>query len=199
MILIRIFESSKKYIFLTPHNFAEGQDLSHIVGKFCVQFLTVTREAKEFLNWWGDKCIDWCGSIPSDGRFGDQKYLDDVPIIFPKDFFVLENTSLTQGPWNMKRFSPNDAVFFHFHGVRIRKNKIVIFGTLPDKLYWGELYFGYLSKLFAILKMTDMKFVQFKLISEKPKLNINNIYRMINWVLRRNLIVLTEKKLRKSI
>ena len=198
-ILINIFDNSKKSILLTPHDFSEGQDLSHIVGKFCVQFLTVTRGAAEFLNWWGDKCIDWCGSTPSDGKFGDQKYLDDVPLAFPKDFFILENTYLTQGPWNMKKFSPADAVFFHFHGVRIRKTKVIISGTLPNRIYWGGMYFEYLTKLFEKIRKSNTDIFQFKLFSDSPLLNRNNIFRLINLILRRNLLILTEKKLRKSI
>ncbi len=198
-ILLDLFSKSKKQILLTPHGFSPNRDLSEIVGKFCVQFLTVSREASPFLNWWQTRCLEWCGSVPTDGKFGDQKYLDLVPELFPNLYFSLENIELTQGPWNMERFSPSDSVFFHFHGVRIKNRKIMISGILPDELYMKELYFDYLSKLFDIIKVSDAKFYQYKIFKNFSLTDRDNLYRMFSLLLRRNFVVFTKNKLRRYV
>jgi hypothetical protein len=196
-ILLDLFSKSKKQIFLTPHGFPPHEDLSELVGKFCVQFLTVSREADAFLGWWQTRCLEWCGSVPTDGKFGDQKYLDLVPELFPTLYFSLENIELTQGPWNMKRFIPSDSVFFHFHGVRIKNTNIIISGILPDKLYMKDLYFDYLLKLFDIIKNSDARFMQYRIFKNFPQIDRADLYRLVSWLLGLNLIVFTEKKLRR--
>jgi hypothetical protein len=62
--------------------------------------------------------IEWCYARFEDGKFGDQKYLDDWPERFPDFVHVLEDAAATQAPWNAGRFDPNDAVLFHFHELR---------------------------------------------------------------------------------
>jgi lipopolysaccharide biosynthesis glycosyltransferase len=198
-LILDSFLESRKHLLLTPHDFSDSENISEIVGKFCVQFLTVTRDANIFLDWWQSRCIEWCKSIPEDGKFGDQKYLDLVPIIFPDLYFSLKLTEYTQGPWNMKKFQPQDAVFFHFHGVRIKKNKIVISGTLPNDSYWKELYVEYVSELFETIRGSNIRVDQFKLFKDYPLFKLNNIYRLAQWIIRKNLIVLSEKKWTKRI
>ena len=194
------FASSQKSVMISEHGYLPQYDQTSTSGQFCAQWITYRRNSSEPLRqWWEERCFEWCFNRYENGKFGDQKYLDDVPLAFPKDFFILENTYLTQGPWNMKKFSPADAVFFHFHGVRIRKTKVIISGTLPNRIYWGGMYFEYLTKLFEKIRKSNTDIFQFKLFSDSPLLNRNNIFRLINLILRRNLLILTEKKLRKSI
>ena len=69
--------------------------------------------------WWEERCIEWCYARFEDGKFGDQKYLDDWPIRFKGLVHVLRQQELAQAPWNATRFPYSQAVFFHFHGLRI--------------------------------------------------------------------------------
>ena len=53
-------------------------------GRFCVQFITFNQdeESRKILLTWQAQCIDWCYARYEDGKFGDQKYLDDFGKIF---------------------------------------------------------------------------------------------------------------------
>lgn len=48
-------------------------------GKYCVQFMFFrnTPNGMHILKWWRDACLQWCYARFEDGKFGDQKYLDD--------------------------------------------------------------------------------------------------------------------------
>ena len=147
-IILNRFTEANKSVLLTPHDFESNQDLSKDVGKYCVQFLTVTKGARVFLEWWQELCIDWCYASIEPNRFGDQKYLDLVPSMFPNLFYELEQTSLTQGPWNINKFKFNDAVFYHFHGLRIKNNRILLYGVKKiKKTLLNLIYIPYINQL----------------------------------------------------
>jgi len=59
------------------------------------------------------------GVSPEDGRFGDQRYLDDWPELFGSFVHILQDTQLALAPWNAMRFPYSNAVFYHFHALRI--------------------------------------------------------------------------------
>ena len=82
------------------------------------------------LRWWHDRCVEWCYLRLEDGKFADQKYLDDWPERF-QGVHVLRHPGGGLAPWNLDRhtLSREDGqvlvdgeplVFFHFHRVRMR-------------------------------------------------------------------------------
>ena len=87
------------------------------------------------LRWWQERCVEWCFARHEEGKFGDQKYLDDWPSRFPGKVHVLAQKNKTLAPWNIawfhKRANGLDPVFFHFHGFRI---------VSPNVALW---YLGY--------------------------------------------------------
>ncbi len=132
-IIFSEFEKSGKAALITEHAFAPEYEQSELSGRFCVQFMPFTNSsaAREILKWWQDKCIEWCFARHEEGKFGDQKYLDVWPVIFPDKVHILENKSLTLAPWNVRHFLKIDRscspVFFHFHGLRIGENSVRLF------------------------------------------------------------------------
>jgi hypothetical protein len=154
---------SDKHVIITEHRYTPQYDKSKLSGKYCVQFMYFddSRESLEVLTWWREKCLEWCYNRHEDGKFGDQKYLDDWTTRFP---CVHELKHLGGGlaPWNIQRFdfgqdnrilkgkvliqkglnlSKNDkntegvdfnAVFFHYHGVKLYEGHNYI---LAPKMY----------------------------------------------------------------
>ena len=126
---ILLDEVGEKSVLITPHNFLPQYDQSEISGKYCVQFMYFrnNKEGLEVLNWWRERCIEWCYAEPEDGKFGDQKYLDDWLTRFPQTH-ELKNEGGGVAPWNSAAYKIEDGkiykkngevfdlVFYHFHG-----------------------------------------------------------------------------------
>jgi hypothetical protein len=119
-VLIEELKAAGKQVLITDHGYAPVYDQSATSGRFCVQFVTFERQGGELVrHWWQERCIEWCFARVEDGKFGDQKYLDEWPTRFEKQVHVLEHLEWTLAPWNAVRFSPDGGVLWHFHGLRI--------------------------------------------------------------------------------
>lgn len=131
-LALRDFLASGKAVQITPHAFAAEEDTSDRAGIYCVQFMTFLRDSSaQVLDWWQDRCVEWCFDRFEDGKFGDQKYLDDWPSRFPALVHVLRDEQMMQGPWNASRFPFSSAVMYHFHGLKILKGGRVHLGPYP--------------------------------------------------------------------
>ena len=124
------FEASGKHVLITDHAYSPEYDQSATSGQFCVQFMIFNRYCGEPVrSWWEKCCLEWCFSRFEDGKFGDQKYLDDWPDRFGHIVHVLRASHLTLAPWNASRFPYSCGVFFHFHGFRLISNHHVSIGN----------------------------------------------------------------------
>lgn len=125
--------SDNEDVLITSHRYTPEYDQTSTSGKYCVQFMTFrnTENGLNILKWWRSACLEWCYNRFEDGKFGDQKYLDDWPQRF-KGVHVLNHLGGGVAPWNMQQysFSKNNRgiigtelvsneifilVFFHFH------------------------------------------------------------------------------------
>jgi hypothetical protein len=114
------FDASGKQVLITDHAYAPEYDQSATSGQYCVQFMTFTRYGGEVVRkWWEVRCIEWCYARFEDGKFGDQKYLDDWPVMFADYVHVLENKEALLAPWNAKRFPYSGSIIWHFQELRI--------------------------------------------------------------------------------
>ena len=138
-------DAAGKHVLITDHAYAPEYDQSATSGQFCVQFMTFTRDGGEHVRkWWERRCIDWCFGRYEDGKFGDQKYLDDWPKRFGDVVHVLHNKELTLAPWNASRFPYGSAIFYHFHGLRlISKDRIKIGNYYLPKPLRRNVYQAY--------------------------------------------------------
>ena len=136
-------EWGDKSVLITEHRYTPQYDQSDLSGIYCVQFVGFKNNAEglETLNYWRNACIDWCYARVEDGKFGDQKYLDDWTTRF-KNVHVLQHLGGGIAPWNVQQYHFSErnshiigqeittgkefeAVFFHFHGLKFYDNNIV--------------------------------------------------------------------------
>lgn len=111
---------------------------------------------KEFLNWWKQKCLEWCKwkTMP-DGRFADQGYLN---ILHNSKQFknVLEVNPIKSGvnlaPWNggmceinegPKINGKTDVVCYHYHEFRLVNNDYYPTGWKLNKGFITHIYEPY--------------------------------------------------------
>jgi hypothetical protein len=171
--IIKEFDKSKKSILLTEHGFHHKHDNSIVSGKFCVQYMKFKNNkfTKKILRWWQDKCIEWCHDFPNKGRFGDQKYLDLWPKLFPKYIHISKNKKFFQAPWTFDRFNSKDTIIYHFHGLKIQSFKVIVFNNygLTKKIV-KNIYLPYLKALKNSLNKINHDFKQ---ITTKKKLSVN--------------------------
>jgi hypothetical protein len=152
--------ASGAQVLITDHGYAPEYDQSATSGQFCVQFMTFERDGGEPVRkWWEERCIEWCFARFEDGRFGDQKYLDDWPERFRGLVHVLQRQELAQAPWNATRFPYSQAVFFHFHGLRIVPDRRFDLGPIyplpaPTLEHVYEPYLRDLREAIATLERT---------------------------------------------
>jgi Nucleotide-diphospho-sugar transferase len=125
------FDSSQKHVLITEHAYAPNLDRTEQSGRFCVQFMVFrrTQESRRVMKWWQERCIEWCYDRIEDGKFGDQKYLDQWPKLFPDEIHVLSQVDMTLAPWNADFFlshRPVDhtPIFYHFQSFRIVSQKM---------------------------------------------------------------------------
>lgn len=160
--IFREFDASGKDVLITDHAYAPEHDQSTTSGQYCVQFMTFTRYGGEVIRkWWEERCIEWCFRRFEEGKFGDQKYLDEWPEKFTDSVHVLQNKELLLAPWNATRFPYGNAVAWHFHALRIVAGTgglySVHYGTyLLPKCTRDYVYQPYQDDLrIAIQRLTD--------------------------------------------
>ena len=119
-------------ILMIEHRFPPHLRHHEVNGRFNVQFLTFRRDENGLscLQWWHDRCIEWCYFRLDGSRFADQKYLDQWPSLF-EGVHILRHKGGGLAPWNVSGYDVRDEggrvmvdkdplVFFHFHKVRLR-------------------------------------------------------------------------------
>ena len=118
---------------IVPHRYApEHRHKEPTSGTYNVEWLTFRRDADGLaaLQWWHDRCIEWCYFRWEDGKLGDQKYLEQFPILFRR-VHALEHPGGGLAPWNVTAHELTEGhdgaphvdglplVFYHYHSLRL--------------------------------------------------------------------------------
>jgi hypothetical protein len=138
-------EMGERSVLITEHRYTPAYDQSATSGIYCVQYVTFKNDSygMKALRWWRDACIEWCFNRAEDGKFGDQKYLDDWTTRF-ESVHVLQHLGGGVAPWNVQQYHVSmeqnkifvseklsdkkwPLVFFHFHGLRFYAGDMVEF------------------------------------------------------------------------
>ncbi len=130
-LLLEEFAASGASVLITEHRYTSRYDHSLTFGIYCVQFMTFKSDARglKALQWWQDRCLEWCYARLEDGKFGDQKYLDDWTERF-EGVHVLQHLGGGVAPWNVQQYTVEQRggkslavngvplVFYHFHAYK---------------------------------------------------------------------------------
>lgn len=124
---------------ISPHRFKKGAVYRENIrrsGKYCVQFNTFLNNAdgRQVLGDWKRQCLDWCYRRIENGRYGDQKYLDNWPQKY-NCVHELEHLGSGVAPWNIGNYKKvvrdkeklylldeedkcHQLIFFHFEALK---------------------------------------------------------------------------------
>ncbi len=174
---ILIDEMCEKSVLITEHRYTPIYDLSETSGIYCVQFMTFKNDSNGMiaLKWWRNACVEWCFATVEEGKFGDQKYLDDWPIRF-EGVHILQNLGGGVAPWNIQQYTFHNEgrnlvgqevktntnfilVFYHFHSLKLFSNGIVCLAEayLISKMIRNNIYKPYILQLMKINKSISIK------------------------------------------
>ena len=132
-------------------------------GRYCVQFMYFKNDewGMRALNWWRDSCIEWCYAHFDGDKYGDQKYLEQFPLLF-NNVHVIKTRGAGVASWNMKQYNFDnydwsftykdekiDIVFVHYHavGLEIKQNKLLLKPATFDIEKRERFMFDYYAKL----------------------------------------------------
>lgn len=123
-------EMSDRSIAIIEHRFPPRLSELERLGKYNVGWVSFRRDpnGQACLEWWRERCLEWCYDRLEEGRFADQKYLDVWPATF-KGVAVIQYRGADVAPWNVDssdivasaagvRVDGDSLLFFHFHGFR---------------------------------------------------------------------------------
>jgi hypothetical protein len=123
-------EEAGSAVTLTPHRFPPRLAFMKRSGEFNAGWVGVSAapEGRRFLEWWRARCIEWCRVVFEETRFGDQKYLEQVPGLF-RDVVSISHLGVNAAPWNIDglridasgtgvRIEGSPLIAFHFHGMK---------------------------------------------------------------------------------
>lgn len=200
-ILLDEFHSSGKDVLITKHRYTPEYDQSEASGIYCVQFMTFKNNENglKVLNWWCDRCDEWCYNRMEDGKFGDQKYLDDWMTRFDC-CYELQHLGGGVAPWNIQQYNLSEGplvngvpiVFYHFHALRWLKENYFDLSNYKLNLKTKEyLYKPYIDALFTALSLVrSMYDIDFNLgINDKKKgviILIKNLKHLLGRMIKKN-------------
>lgn len=178
-------EAGEASIILTEHRSLAGDD-NYGAGIYNVQFMRFRRdlEGLKALNWWRERCLEWCYARIEDNKYGDQKYLDDWTERF-KGVHVVQHLGAGLAPWNNTKnliiqrkgqlFVENEPlIFYHFHSFRLHPFNIVyLFHLYPISREVREwiypLYFQEMVQSYQTIQCIDPKFNRGIVLPKIPK------------------------------
>lgn len=118
-------------IFLPMYSKEFIHDIQDKTGNYNSGFISFKNDVNAFkcVELWDKMCIESCTATPEDNKFGDQKYLDDMPQIF-SNIGEITTPGVNIGHWNYPRYrfiiagdnilvNNYELICYHFSGFRI--------------------------------------------------------------------------------
>ena len=130
----KIDEEMKNHsVGLTPHRFQRNLRVINKVkgsGRFNAGWIMFRNDenGRSCLQWWRERCLEWCHDRVDGGRYADQGYLELMPDLF-SGVKAIENEGVNSGPWNIYCHNVREydgdvyiddskLVCYHYHGLK---------------------------------------------------------------------------------
>lgn len=160
-----IFEElAENSILIIDHRFPPEIRYKERYGIYNVGYLSFRRnnDGIQCLNWWRQRCLEWCYDRLENNRFADQKYLDDWPTRF-SGVVVPRHKGAGLAPWNVANYYLHKEnrqvfvdswplIFYHFHnfnqlGRFVYKINLEEYRVHPNLLLKRYIYGPYIKEL----------------------------------------------------
>lgn len=172
-------EDPNASLFITDHNnsrrFLHTYKTSGIYnsGFVCCKNDNIGNSAVE---WWLKKCLEKCALIANveEGLYGDQKYIEKWPELFPS-VHVVRTNGANVAQWNIQNyythqregevFVNNDKlIFYHFSGLSILSESEFSLSTFYkiDLYAFNYIYLPYIKLLSEYMRIVTQLFPDFK-------------------------------------
>lgn len=123
-------EQGAASVGIVAHRFPAHLASRAVHGIYNVGWVSFRRDANGLacLDWWRERCLEWCHDRVEGGRFADQGYLNEFPTRFA-GVKVLDHPGVDAAPWNMSAAEPSrrgeevwvggrPLLFYHYQGIR---------------------------------------------------------------------------------
>lgn len=160
----RVLEMIKRCsILIVPHDYSPEFKGHETSGKYNVGVMTFRADENGLscLEWWRDRCLEWCYSRHEDGKMGDQAYLDEWPDRF-QGVVISSHVGVNAAPWNVGQYPMTlsqdgqvviadwPLVCYHFHGIKFCTQYIVFimgYNVRLSRICISSVYYPYLKNL----------------------------------------------------
>lgn len=150
-------------ISIIPHRFEGLNKRRNVYGFYNVGWVSFKKDVDGLacLHDWFLKCINWCYDKLEDGKYADQKYLNDWSREFNK-VHVIENIGANAAPWNIGNYNvtlrnkkiyldDQALVFYHYASLKWIEGSFYTtcssyFAKLKSVIK-NEIYLTYINKL----------------------------------------------------
>ena len=163
-------------IAIVAHKFPDHLKKHEINGRFNVQCQVFRRDEQGYkcLERWRDQCLSWCYDRLEGDKFADQKYLNEWPTLYD-GLVILQHKGVGLAPWNWSsyrieldekqaRIDGQPLIFYHFHGLKILSECLIIDGTAPfvrmTQKYLQWFYGEYIKELKSTIHWLSERDIQ---------------------------------------
>lgn len=123
-------ELSASSIAIVEHRFASNLQSLAVTGRYNAGWISIKRDSAglDCVEWWRQRCVEWCLDTPDAGRYGDQGYINEFSRLFD-GVVSIAHKGANLAPWNIGNYridlidgqvvvDGEPLVFFHFHGLK---------------------------------------------------------------------------------
>ena len=163
-------ELGEKSILIVPHDYSpEFEDKEAGIYNVGIMAFRPDQAGLSCLNWWRERCIEWCYWKYENGQIGDQAYLNDWPERFDK-VVVSNNIGINAAPWNVAKYglsadnngnffiADKPLVCFHFHALRFCSSQLVYMSGFNVNLPTSVLNIIYRPYINSLIEARNMIF-----------------------------------------